>query len=76
MVLAASVHDSMRTTLFGTTDFRNLSPMLLKPASSVLMTFSADPHLGNVAERFTGSAIVFMPTVTFTRMQVSELAIR
>jgi hypothetical protein len=30
------------------------------------MTFSADPHLGMTADRFGGSAIVFVPTVTFS----------
>ena len=73
MVVAPSVQDSMRTTLFGSTDFRNLRPMLHKPEHAVMMTFSNDPHLGTVAERFTGTAIMFMPTVTFTRIQVSEL---
>ena len=36
-----------------------------KPGSSVLMTFSNDPHLGMTAEQFTGSAVVFPATVTF-----------
>jgi hypothetical protein len=39
--------------------------MMHKPPSTVMMTFAADPHLGLMAERFTGSAIVFMSTVTF-----------
>ena len=36
-----------------------------KPASSVLMTFSSDPHLGMTDGQFTGSAVVFPTTVTF-----------
>ena len=29
------------------------------------MSFSADPHLGMVADRFSGSAVVFLATTTF-----------
>jgi hypothetical protein len=30
-----------------------------KPNSTVMMTFSHDPHLGMVAETFSGGAVVF-----------------
>jgi hypothetical protein len=36
-----------------------------KPPSTVMMTFSGDPHLGMTPEQFPGSAIVFQATVTF-----------
>jgi uncharacterized protein YcbK (DUF882 family) len=65
MVWAPSASDYMSTTLFTPPDFRQLQPLMHKPPSSVMMTFSADPHLGIVCERFSGSAIVFMSTVTF-----------
>ena len=32
---------------------------------SLAMTFSADPHLGMVASRFSGPAVVFLATTTF-----------
>ena len=35
------------------------------------MTFSADPHLGMVADRFSGSAVVFLATATFTTQTAS-----
>jgi hypothetical protein len=65
MIWAPSARDFMTTSQFTAPDFRQLQPMMHKPPSSVMMTFSADPHLGLVAERFSGSAIVFMSTVTF-----------
>jgi hypothetical protein len=65
MVWAPNARQFMTTTLFTPPDFRELKTLLHKPPSSVMMTFSADPHLGLVCERFDGSAIVFMSTVTF-----------
>jgi uncharacterized protein YcbK (DUF882 family) len=65
VVMAPSVQTSMVTTTFGVPDFRNLRSFMEKPASTVMMTFSSDPHLGMSYEHFTGSAIVFNPTVTF-----------
>jgi uncharacterized protein YcbK (DUF882 family) len=65
VVVAPSLQTSMVTTVFGTPDFRTLQPFMQKPGSSVMMTFSADPHLGMTTETFTGSAVVFQATVTF-----------
>ena len=65
MIVSPSAQGFMRTTLFGMQDFRNLGPYLQKPASSVVMTFSDDPHLGMNTEKFAGSAVVFISTVTF-----------
>ena len=42
-----------------------LHELLHKPEHAVLMSFSADPHLGMVADRFTGHAVVFLATATF-----------
>jgi hypothetical protein len=53
------------TTTFGVPDFRTLSPLMQKPAASIVMTFSSDPHLGMTYDQFTGSAVVFQATVTF-----------
>jgi uncharacterized protein YcbK (DUF882 family) len=65
VVVAPSVQTSMTTTTFGAPDFRNLGAFMQKPASTVMMTFSGDPHLGMTYEQFTGSAVVFQATVTF-----------
>jgi len=65
VVVTPSLQTSMVTTVFGTPDFRTLQPFMQKPGSSVMMTFSADPHLGTTTETFTGSAVVFQATVTF-----------
>jgi uncharacterized protein YcbK (DUF882 family) len=67
MIVAPSAGAFMSTSLLGTSDFRTLSPYLQKPASSVMMTFANDPHLGMSTQRFTGTAVVFVSTVTFSR---------
>jgi uncharacterized protein YcbK (DUF882 family) len=71
MIVAPSAGAFMSTSLLGTTDFRTLSPYLQKPASSVMMTFGNDPHLGMSTQRFTGTAVVFVSTVTFGRRTAS-----
>jgi hypothetical protein len=73
VVMAPSVQTAMTTTTFGTPDFRGLTPFMQKPPSTVMMTFSGDPHLGMTTEQFTGSAIVFQATVTFG-MRTAQLA--
>ena len=65
MIVSPSAQGFMRTTLFGTPDYRHLVPYLQKPASSVVMTFSDDPYLGMKTDKFAGSAVVFISTVTF-----------
>jgi hypothetical protein len=68
MIVAPSAGAYMSTSLLGTTDFRMLSPYMQKPASSVMMTFAkTDPHLGMSTQRFAGTAVVFVSTVTFSR---------
>jgi uncharacterized protein YcbK (DUF882 family) len=71
MIVAPSAGAFMSTSLLGTTDFRTLSPYLQKPAASVMMTFANDPHLGMSTQRFTGTAVVFVSTVTFSRRTAS-----
>jgi hypothetical protein len=55
----------MSTSLLGSSDYRVLGPYLQKPTASVMMTFSGDPHLGMTTAKFSGSAVVFVSTVTF-----------
>jgi uncharacterized protein YcbK (DUF882 family) len=63
--LTPSVSGSMTVTQFGAVDPRPLHDLLQKPSLSLVMTFSADPHLGMAADRFSGSAVVFLATATF-----------
>ena len=65
MVVAPSVREFLTTATLGSQDFRELTPLMSKPASSVMMTFSANPNLGLTHDRFSGSAIVFVSTVTY-----------
>ena len=69
-----SAQGFMRTTLLGATDFRNLGPYMQKPGATVMMTFTADPHLGMTCEKFAGSAVVFISTVTFGAARTASSA--
>jgi hypothetical protein len=61
----------MSTAQLGTPDYRNLSPYLQKPSAAVMMTFADDPHLGVTPGTFSGSAVVFVSTVTFNQRTAS-----
>jgi uncharacterized protein YcbK (DUF882 family) len=66
MIISPSAQAFMKTTLFGMPDFRNLGPYLHKPESALKMTFSTGPS-DLASDRFSGSAVAFTPTVSFTR---------
>ncbi len=66
IVLAPDLNNYLTVTAFEPPDLTHLRAMMLKPNSVVMMTFSNNPHLGMTAERFSGSAVVFVSTVTFT----------
>jgi len=72
-MLTPSVRGFMTATRVGVVDPRWQQYLLLKPAQSVAMSFSADPHLGMVADRFTGSAVVFLATATFAPQTTAAL---
>jgi uncharacterized protein YcbK (DUF882 family) len=72
-MLTPSVAYSMRTTRLGTPDPRWLHSLLRKPSQSLVMTFSDDPQLGMVADRFSGDAVVFLATATFTAARTASL---
>jgi hypothetical protein len=73
MIVSPSAQGFMRTTMYGVPDFRNLAPHLQKPASIVMMTFSEDPYLGVSSEKFAGTAVVFVATVTFSAPRTASL---
>jgi uncharacterized protein YcbK (DUF882 family) len=65
IILSPSVHRFLTTLALGARDFRSLATLMLKPASAVMMTFSAEPNPGLEHDHFSGSAIVFVSTVTY-----------
>jgi uncharacterized protein YcbK (DUF882 family) len=71
MIVAPSAGGFMSTSLFGASDYRVLSPYLHKPTTSVMMTFAHDPYLGMTTEKFAGTAVVFVSTVTFGQRTAS-----
>ena len=64
-LLVAPNIENIVVTSFDTPDFRQLRPMMEKPSVSIKMTFSADRQLGAASDHFSGSAIVFLSTVTY-----------
>jgi hypothetical protein len=71
-MLTPSVN-GMTATQLGPVDAGPLRELLVKPSQALVMTFSADPHLDMVAEQFTGSAVVFLATATFTTQTTASL---
>jgi len=65
VVLSPSVHRFLTTAAFGARDFRSLASLMVKPSNSVMMTFAADPNPGLDHNRFSGTAIVFVSTVSY-----------
>jgi hypothetical protein len=65
VILSPSVHRFLSTLAFGAHDVTYLASLMVKPASSVMMTFSADPNRGLSQDHFSGSAIVFLSTITY-----------
>jgi hypothetical protein len=65
VLLSPSVRRYLSTLLLGDPDYRMLAALMQKPASSAMMTFAADPNPGLTADRFSGSAVVFISTVTW-----------
>ena len=72
-MLTPSVSDFMSATRLGPVDPRPLHELLHKPSLSLVMTFSADPHLGMLADSFSGRAVVFLATATFTPRTTAAL---
>ena len=65
VILSPSVHHFLSTLAIGTRDLTSLAGLMAKPASSVMMTFSSDPNRGLAPDHFSGSAIVFLTTVSY-----------
>ena len=72
IVWSPSVHRFLCITELGARDFRSLATLMVKPANSVLMTFSTEPGAGLTSDHFSGSAIVFVSTITYP-LRTAEL---
>jgi uncharacterized protein YcbK (DUF882 family) len=73
-MLTPSVSSVMTATHAGESlNAKALEPLLRKPATSLVMTFSADPNYGMVAERFSGRAVVFLAAATFVPAQTISM---
>jgi hypothetical protein len=73
LMLTSSAQDSLVVTQVGDPDFKGLVDFMHKPATAVLMTFSHDPYLGMTNDQFSGSAVVFLSTVTFVSGRTAAL---
>ncbi|MBX9829726.1 MAG: DUF882 domain-containing protein [Xanthobacteraceae bacterium] len=76
LMLTASVQNSLVVTQVGEGDVKTLAQHMQKPATALVMTFSADPLMGTTTETFSGSAIVFPPTMTFNNASRRTAALR
>ena len=71
VLMSPSVYRFLTVTALGHRDARALVAMMVKPDNAVMMTFSADPQLGLTHDRFSGSAIVSVPTVSYPQRSAS-----
>ncbi|QWG14072.1 DUF882 domain-containing protein [Bradyrhizobium sediminis] len=71
MILAPSASTSMSATVLGDTDMTIMRAYFVKPQAIVAMSFSDDPQLGLVTDRFTGSATAKLATQSFVMRTAS-----
>jgi uncharacterized protein YcbK (DUF882 family) len=71
MMLAPSASTSMSSTVLGDTDMTLMRAHFVKPQAVVAMSFSDDPQLGLVSDRFTGSATAVLATQSFVMRTAS-----
>jgi uncharacterized protein YcbK (DUF882 family) len=72
MILAPSVSASMSSTVLGDVDMTLMRAYFVKPQATVAMSFSDDPQMGLLSDRFTGSATARLVTTSFV-MQTASL---
>jgi uncharacterized protein YcbK (DUF882 family) len=71
VMLAPSASNSMFTTVLGDTDMTLMRNYFAKPQAVVTMSFSDDPQMGLLSERFTGSATAKLTTTSFVLQTAS-----
>ncbi|HVV39475.1 MAG TPA: DUF882 domain-containing protein [Nitrobacter sp.] len=57
--------DAMRASVMGDPDMTLMRIYFVKPDSAVAMTFTSDPSMGLIPDRFTGSAVAALATTAF-----------
>ena len=63
ITLSTSVHREMKVSVYSRHDVRQVRMMMIKPVTSLPMTFGADPYGGMQTLKFTGaSSGVFAPS--------------
>jgi uncharacterized protein YcbK (DUF882 family) len=72
MMLAPSASSSMNATVLGDSDMTVMRVYFVKPLAAIAMTFSDDPQMGMVSDRFSGSATAKLATQSFV-MQTASL---
>jgi uncharacterized protein YcbK (DUF882 family) len=65
MILAPSATTSMSSTVLGDADMTLMRTYFVKPQAAVAMSFSDDPQMGLLCDRFTGSATATLVTTSF-----------
>jgi len=65
LVISPSVHYAMSVASFGKPDYRQVAPLMQKPASVLAITFAADPQPGMTSYSFSGPAVAFLQTLSF-----------
>lgn len=65
MILAPSASTSMSATVLGDSDMTLMRVHFVKPQAIIAMSFSEDPQLGLICDRFTGSATARLETQSF-----------
>jgi uncharacterized protein YcbK (DUF882 family) len=73
IVLSPSVGRYLTTLMLGVEDFRSLAALVEQPRSSVMMTFAPEPNPGLTDDHFSGSAVVFVSTVTYQARTAASL---
>jgi len=73
VLVTPNVHRFLTTLALGTHDFRALAALMVKPRSTVMMTFATDPNPGLDHEHFSGPAVVFVSTVSYPTTRTAVL---
>lgn len=74
LILSPSVRETMSVSWLGPTDYRStLQPLMRKPTTTIVMTFTQDPQAGLSTDAFAGAAISFLPTVSFASARTARL---
>jgi uncharacterized protein YcbK (DUF882 family) len=65
MILAPSATTAMSSRVIGDTDLTTMRAHFVKPQATIAMSFSEDPQMGLLSDRFTGSATASLTTEAF-----------